>query len=76
MGTVIVNKVVIKRIKGRELSATLRAMPVGSQIYIPEAEFRAMSVYRACYRLRTKEGLCFVCTSKGCIDGCTVTRTA
>lgn len=47
-------KIIVKRIKGRELSDTLRSMKVGEEILIKEKEFRSTSVSSACYRLKKK----------------------
>lgn len=48
-------KIIVKRIKGRELSDTLRSMKVGEEILFKEKEFRSTSVSSACYRLK-REG--------------------
>lgn len=67
------NKVIVKRIKSRELSETLRSMQIGQEVLFGDKEFRMMSVYHACYRLK-KEGMKFTCSAKKNIDGCKVTR--
>ena len=64
----------VKKVKGRELSETLRSMRVGDELHIRDKEFRTSSVHNACHRLRGK-GYDFVCSSRGSIDGCIVTRT-
>ena len=61
-------KIIVKRIKGRELSDTLRSMKVGEEILFKEKEFRSTSVSSACYRLK-REGSLFSCSSKKNIDG-------
>lgn len=66
-------KIIVKRIKGRELSDTLRSMKVGEEILFKEKEFRSTSVSSACYRLK-REGLLFSCSSKKNIDGSKVIR--
>lgn len=68
------DKILVKKIKARELAETLRNMAIGSEIHIKEKEFRISSVYNACYRLR-KEGYKYICSAKRNIDGCVVTRT-
>ena len=55
-------KIIVKRIKGRELSDTLRSMKVGEEI-----------LFKACYRLK-REGFLFSCSSKKNIDGSKVIR--
>lgn len=67
------DKIIVKKIKCRELSETLRGMKVGQEVFFGEKEFRPMSVYNACYRLQ-REGLTFNCSAKKSIDGCKVTR--
>ena len=64
----------VKKVKGRELSETLRNMRVGDELHIRDKEFRTSSVYNACHRLR-KQGYDFFCSSRRQIDGCVVTRT-
>lgn len=66
-------KIIVKRIKGRELSDTLRSMKVGEEILFKEKEFRPTSVSSACYRLK-REGFLFSCSSKKNIDGSKVIR--
>ena len=61
-------KIIVKRIKGRELSETLRSMKVGDIMIIKEKEFRSTSVFNACYKLK------FDCSAKKNIDGSRVTR--
>lgn len=69
------DRIIIKKIKSRELAETLRNMAVGSELHIRGKEFRISSVYNACHRLR-KEGFNYTCSAKRSIDGCIVTRTA
>ena len=66
-------KIIVKRIKGRELSDTLRSMKVGEEILFKEKEFRSTSVSSACYRLK-REGFLSHCSSKKNIDGSKVIR--
>jgi hypothetical protein len=66
-------KIIVKRIKGRELSETLRSMKVGEELAIKEKDFRPTSVSNACYRLK-KEGFLFSCSAKKNIDGSKVIR--
>lgn len=66
-------KIIVKRIKGRELSETLRSMKVGEELTIKEKDFRPTSVSNACYRLK-REGFLFSCSAKKNIDGSIVTR--
>ena len=68
-------RILIKKIKSRELAETLRNMNVGDQLLIKEKELRISSVYNACHRLR-KEGYNHTCSTKRNIDGCIVTRIA
>lgn len=63
----------LKKIKVRSLSDTLRNMAVGDEMYIKNSEFRTASVYKAVYKLQ-KEGYNIVCTTKGEIDRCKVTK--
>ena len=65
--------VIVKKIKSTELSETLRNLKVGDKAYIKESDFRIMSVYSCCYRLR-KEGIRLTCSAKKNVDGCIVTR--
>lgn len=67
------NKIIVKKIKTNELTETLRNLQVGDEAHIKESEFRVMSVYSCCYRLR-KEGYKLTCSAKKNIDGCIVTR--
>lgn len=67
------DKIIVKRIKSRELSETLRSMKVGQEVFFKDKEFRTTSVYNACYRLQ-KEGFTFTCSAKKNIDGCKVLR--
>lgn len=69
------DRILVKKIKSRELAETLRNMTVGSELHIKEKEFRISSVYNACHRLR-REGYNYTCSAKRNIDGCIVTRTA
>ena len=63
----------VKKIKTRNLSDTLRNMAVGDEMYIKNSEFRMMTVYKTCYKLR-REGMNLCCTVKGETDRCKVTR--
>lgn len=67
------DRILVKKIKSRELAETLRNMTVGSELHIKEKEFRISSVYNACHRLR-REGYNYICSAKRNIDGCIVTR--
>ena len=69
------DRILVKKIKSRELAETLRNMAVGDQLLIREKEFRISSVYNACHRLR-KDGYNYTCSAKKNIDGCIVTRLA
>lgn len=69
------DRILVKKIKSRELADTLRKMPIGGELYIKEKEFRTSSVHNACGRLK-KEGYDYKCSAKGIIDGCVVTRNA
>ena len=64
----------VKNIQRNALAAFLRTMNVGDKAFIGEKEFRTMSVYKTCYRLR-KEGYTFRCSMKGIVGGCEVERT-
>lgn len=68
------DKIVVKKIKSKELSNLLREMPIGGELHISDKQFRTQSVYHACYRLR-KEGYTFRCSVKGIVGGCAVERT-
>lgn len=68
-----VDKIIVKKIKGRELSETLRSLKVGEEILIKDKEFRATSVSSACYRLK-KEGFLFSCSAKRNFAGSKVIR--
>ena len=63
----------VKKVKSIELAGFLRSMNVGETAIISEKEFRVMSVYNACYRLK-KEGYSFKCSAKRDFDGCKVVR--
>ena len=67
------DRIIVKRIKGRELSDTLRSMKVGDIMIIKEKEFRSTSVFNACYKLN-KKGFKFDCSAKKNIDGSRVER--
>lgn len=66
-------KVVVKKVKSNKLSEFLRGMEIGQEVTIRDKEFRIMSVYGACFRLK-KEGYSFKCSARKEIDGCRVTR--
>ena len=71
----MLNRILVKKIKSRELAKTLRDMNVGDQLLFKNKEFRTSSVHNACGRLK-KEGYDYTCSAKGIIDGCVVTRNA
>lgn len=66
-------RVLVKKIKSRELAETLRNMEIGSELHIKDKEFRISSVYNACHRLR-KDGYDYTCSARRNIDGCIVRR--
>ena len=63
----------VKNVQRNGLTPFLRSMRIGDKAFIGEKEFRSMSVYKTCYRLRS-EGIFIKCTMRGIVGGCEVER--